>query len=131
MKVYTRDLEKLLVGDVSKENVKALTAYTKMFNAIQKDSFSLQVKLVFFINFQNTKLIIDILFFNWKLQNQLEDKEEALEDADKARAVAMKKLPIWEAELQKFKQEMWALNSSLTNWQLVIQTVRLSAVCLH
>ena len=112
MKVYTRDLEKLLVGDVSKENVKALTAYTKLFNAIQKDSFSLQVKLVFFINFQNTKLIIDILFFNWKLQNQLEDKEEALEDADKARAVAMKKLPIWEAELQKFKQEMWALNSS-------------------
>ena len=76
-------------------------------------------------------MIINILFFNWQLQNQLEDKEEALEDADKARAVAMKKLPIWEAELQKFKQEMWALNSSLTNWQLDIQTVRLSAVCLY
>ena len=51
-------------------------------------------------------MIINILFFNWQLQNQLEDKEEALEDADKARAVAMKKLPIWVAELQKIKQEL-------------------------
>lgn len=89
--VHTRDLEKLMDCDSTGSNdetIKSLkTRYKKLFT-IQKDSTS--------------------------LQNQLEDKDLQLEDSDKARKVALKKLVEWEAELKNSKQEINTLSHDVS-----------------
>ena len=104
---HTRDLEKLLDNDSTSSNedtAKSLKARYKKLFTIQKESTLLQVCMT--LEIADTKSFVYSLFW-W--QNQLEDKDLQLEDSDKARKVAAKKLMEWEAELINSKHEISTL----------------------
>ena len=92
MMVHTHDHEKLKDDDsagCNNETVKSLKARYKKLFTTQKDSTFFQVWHLK----ENIKLsFVSFLFIDWQLQNQLEDKYLQLEDSDKARKVALKKL---------------------------------------